>query len=184
MKATDTSSNDSTSNSNSKENNEADTEESDEIPNPIGVAVGPTTRRAWSDWCSSRGKSSKENSDDDTAVIPTPSQRTQRSNSQGQRGRRGKKKVLRKKMARKKVLVQIIMLLCTYERENKFFNETMFFYVLHKINLANGACKGKRERKGEGKRETGKRIDGEREVERERKGETRKGYKAAKGDKG
>lgn len=104
IKQTDTSSNDSTSNSNSKEHNEADTEESDEITQ-IGV-VGPTTRRAWSDWCSSRGKSSKENSDDDAAVITTsaaaPSQRTQRSNSHG-RGRRGKKKVLRKKMVRKKV---------------------------------------------------------------------------------
>lgn len=70
-----------------------------------GVVVGPTTRRAWSDWCSSRGKSSKENSEDDTqtggnGTTSSVSTRNQRKTTPLTRG---KKKVLRKKSARSKV---------------------------------------------------------------------------------
>jgi H3 lysine-79-specific histone-lysine N-methyltransferase len=93
MKSLETSSNDS-NNSNPKEINE-DTDNSDE---PSAV-IGPTTRRAWSDWCSSRGKSSKENSEDDSVVIPHRNSKT--GNGRGRP--RGKKKVLRKKLSHSRV---------------------------------------------------------------------------------
>lgn len=96
IKSLETSSND--SNSNPKENNE-DTDVSDE-PGVNGIVVGPTTRRAWSDWCSSKGKSSKENSEDDTAVV-NPGRNQRPGNGRGRP--RGKKKVLRKKLSRNKV---------------------------------------------------------------------------------
>jgi H3 lysine-79-specific histone-lysine N-methyltransferase len=36
--------------------------ESDEDSSTV---IGPTTRRAWSDWCSNKGKSSKESQSDE-----------------------------------------------------------------------------------------------------------------------
>jgi len=74
-----------------------------------GVVVGPTTRRAWSDWCSSRGKSSKENSEDDTHHTINNTQRGQKNgNAKGTRtatAGKKKKKVLRKKKTRNKVKI-------------------------------------------------------------------------------
>ena len=102
MKAIDLISNDSID-SKVKDQNENDVDnDMDSDENVEGIVVGPTTRRAWSDWCSSRGKSSKENSEDEntntSSYITTRNQRKVPFT-------RGKKKVLRKKSARSKVII-------------------------------------------------------------------------------
>lgn len=43
-------------------NYEDDAPETDEDSSTV---IGPTTRRAWSDWCSNKGKSSKESQSDE-----------------------------------------------------------------------------------------------------------------------
>jgi hypothetical protein len=77
-------------------------------PDPLG----PTTRRAWSDWCSSRGgKSSKENSEDDAGQVmmrstPTRSVSVGNRRSGGGSGPGKRKKVLRKKGNKRKVILR------------------------------------------------------------------------------
>ena len=68
----------------SDENNDAD------------CVIGPTTRRAWSDWCSSRGKSSKESSEED---------RHKSQNSSSHSTNNSSRKVWRKKNGNKVCLV-------------------------------------------------------------------------------